>query len=983
MATIQADIVLHHLRELATDRGSQPLDSELLDRFRSGHEAAAFEVLVRRHGPLVLGVCRRVLGNPHDAEDAFQTTFLTLARQASSVGRRGAVAGWLYRVAYHTALRARAREATRSQREHQAPTRPPADPLDEVTGRELLAVLDEELQRLPERFRIPLVLCYLEGRTRDEAARALGWSLRTLKRRLEEGRNRLRERLGQRGLGLPGVLLATGVAQQARATVPRMLVANTVRTALGKAVEAPATVLTGAGLRAAPAARAKALAAVLLVAGLVAVGGAGLFGDRANAQRPPALSAPPSLAGAPVVKPEKPKAVQKETVVDVRILGTDGKPLAGADVALVGLWLPPRRDEGYKDEIVDRGKTDNEGRLRVKVQAPLDRFHWLHVLAGARRHAFGWQRVYQVDEHGVGKVELFLLAEQVQTGQLIDLQGQPAAKVTARVLRVMKSAGPRQPGDLFAATQARQTAYDFPEKFSRKDWPSWPESVTTDAKGRFRLRGLGDGQEVDLLIDDDRFARQELVVRVGEKQMPALTLAAAQRLEGHVILEDTKEPAAGGWLVISSFIERRMFETSFYHRSGNTVVGKSDARGRFRLNLYPGETVHVQAFSPTGQPYLGVAQGLRWPKGAVRQETAITLPRGVLVRGTITETPSGKPVDQAEVYYVPQQEDNPGRRSGLLVGSYHKAYSKLDGSFQLVVPAGRGRLLIAGPTADFTKQVVGGQELAAGKSGGRRHYHHGVVALDVTLKDRVKDVKATLTRGVTLKGRVVGPDGKPVRGVVLFAPGDLVPPSNSLHAGVPPESNYSPLLLDGDTFELPGCDPDRTYRLSFVDAGAEELTIMQPRPGARLAGRGHQGTVDASTGKLGAVIEVVPGRLGGKPVTVKLRPCGSAKLRLVDAKGQPVRAQVGLELLVQPGPSLKKAVQKKVLGAEAALATATVITPDIEGKLTFKGLVPGAKYRVKVFKGEVGVYEIAVEKDFTAEEGKELKLGDLVIPEDK
>src|SRR5262249_576607 len=152
--------------------------------------------------------------------------------------------------------------------------------------------------------------------------------------------------------------------------------------------------------------------------------------------------------------------------------------------------------------------------------------------------------------------------------------------------------------DFFAATMARQTAYDFPEKFSRKDWPFWPESVTTDAKGRFTLHGLGDGQEVDLLINDDRFARQELAVRIGEKGTPTLTAAAGQRLEGRVIFEDTKEPAANAWLNISSFLERRRFETTLFGRSGNTVVGKTDSRGQFRFNLYPGETVYVQAFSP-------------------------------------------------------------------------------------------------------------------------------------------------------------------------------------------------------------------------------------------------------------------------------------------------------------------------------------------------------------------------------------------------
>src|SRR5262249_4372868 len=217
--------------------------------------------------------------------------------------------------------------------------------------------------------------------------------------------------------------------------------------------------------RAAPAARVKALGAILLMAGVVAAG-AGLFGDRSNAQPPRVPTAAPRVVTPPIVKPEKPKATQKETVVAVRILDTDGKPLAGADVALVGIWLPRRRGETYKDEVLDRGKTDKDGRVQVQVNAPQDQFHWLHVLAGARGHAFAWQRVPHSDEDGARKMEVRLSAEHVQTGKLIDLQGQPAARVSARVLRVLKfPAGPgRQRGDLFAATMARQTAYDFPEK---------------------------------------------------------------------------------------------------------------------------------------------------------------------------------------------------------------------------------------------------------------------------------------------------------------------------------------------------------------------------------------------------------------------------------------------------------------------------------------------------------------------------------------
>src|SRR5262249_11698767 len=148
----------------------------------------------------------------------------------------------------------------------------------------------------------------------------------------------------------------------------------------------------------------------------------------------------------------------RETVLDVRVVDAQGKALAGAEVALAALWLPLRRDAGYKDEIVDRGKTDNDGRVQVKVRAPMDRFHWLHVLASARQHAFAWQRVYVVDAKGAKKIEFRLQPEHAQTVQLIDLQGEPAKNVTARILRVMKSGGQRRPGDHFAAAMARQTA---------------------------------------------------------------------------------------------------------------------------------------------------------------------------------------------------------------------------------------------------------------------------------------------------------------------------------------------------------------------------------------------------------------------------------------------------------------------------------------------------------------------------------------------
>src|SRR5262249_2790194 len=233
MATIaptQPGIVLRRLREMVAAKEAHAVpDQQLLDRFVSNREETAFTALVQRHGPLVLGVCRRVFRHEHDAEDAFQATFLVLARKAASINKRASVGSWLYQVASHVANKARKRTTNRQKREEWAALRQQADALDEVTGRELLAVFDEELQNLPEGERAALVLCYLEGKTRDEAARDAGCSESTLKRRLERGKERMRLRVARRGVALPAALLAAGLAQTARAGVPLPLTASAVK----------------------------------------------------------------------------------------------------------------------------------------------------------------------------------------------------------------------------------------------------------------------------------------------------------------------------------------------------------------------------------------------------------------------------------------------------------------------------------------------------------------------------------------------------------------------------------------------------------------------------------------------------------------------------------------------------------------------------------------------------------------------------------
>ena len=162
-------------------------DGSMLERFAVQGEEAAFQTLVERHGPLVLGVCRRILGDEHDAEDAFQATFLVLARRAGSIRKQSSVASWLYGVALRVASKARVSAARR--RTGQLPTEDvPAAPNMDLAVRELRAVLDEELNRLAEKYRAPLVLCYLEGKTKDEAATELGWPTGTVSGRLARAR---------------------------------------------------------------------------------------------------------------------------------------------------------------------------------------------------------------------------------------------------------------------------------------------------------------------------------------------------------------------------------------------------------------------------------------------------------------------------------------------------------------------------------------------------------------------------------------------------------------------------------------------------------------------------------------------------------------------------------------------------------------------------------------------------------------------------
>src|SRR5262249_17577979 len=205
---------LRHLRRIAVRHASKDLsDQQLLNRYAGQRDEEAFAALVSRHGPLVLPVSGRRLHDRDAAEDVFQATFLVLARKAASIRRKESLASWLYGVDYRLAMRTRDRALKRKSHEEQGQALSSADPTAAAAWRELSTALDEELMRLPEKYRAPLVLCYLEEKTQDEAAIQLGCARSTLRVRLERGRELLRGRLERRGVLFSTGLLATALSQ--------------------------------------------------------------------------------------------------------------------------------------------------------------------------------------------------------------------------------------------------------------------------------------------------------------------------------------------------------------------------------------------------------------------------------------------------------------------------------------------------------------------------------------------------------------------------------------------------------------------------------------------------------------------------------------------------------------------------------------------------------------------------------------------------
>jgi RNA polymerase sigma factor (sigma-70 family) len=369
MATRQDNSIIRHLRRAALlHEAGDMTDGQLLERFLAMREEAAFEVLVRRHGPMVQGVCRRILCHVQDVEDAFQATFLVLIRKGPSLLPRHTLGNWLYGVAYHTALKARAAGWKRRTKERQAAAMSRSQAPAEEMENDLLPLLDRELERLPDKYREAVVLCELEGKTREEAARQLGVPTGTLSGRLTMARRMLAQRLRRRGVALSGAALATVLAPDvASACVPPALLSSTLKAAAALAtgqaavgaVSSEVAALMHGMLKSMLLAKLKLSTVVLLTVATVG-GSAGGYAYHLTSQAAAPSEANGSslqldtrVAATPIAEPPpaQPKKATPKPDDTVDVIQADQKRLQGG-------WLPVKA-------VVNNRPTDpNDKKIR-------------------------------------------------------------------------------------------------------------------------------------------------------------------------------------------------------------------------------------------------------------------------------------------------------------------------------------------------------------------------------------------------------------------------------------------------------------------------------------------------------------------------------------------------------------------------------------------------------------------------------------------
>lgn len=921
MAGKRAAVLGRVIRSVAGGE-SPATDRELLRRFARDGDQEAFQALVERHAGMVLGVCRRALPTVQDAEDACQATFLVLANKAKGGRWQESVANWLYATARKVAHNARVAAERRAKRETGAAVPEAVEPVDRMTGRELLAALDAALDDLPPHYREPLVLCYLEGLTRDQAAARLGVPLATLHTRIDRGRKRLHAVLTKAGCALGAGLLALAVTSPAGASPPR-LVRSILSAASGGAPAAVGELAKGVAVN---GALNKAMLILSATVAVTAMGfGFGAWQSSAAGRSPEAgPPAQPRQATeratrieAPVPQPaDKPAEglTYRGTVV-----GPDGKPVAGVKLSVTLSSAYPVRS-GVSPE---HATTDADGRFAFTL--PNDKFNGkaVAIVATGTKHGLGW-----IDVPPDGKrdnLALRLVEDEAIRGQVVDLEGKPVPGATLRVLEV-RAAPKEDLGPWDAAVKAKagmsfQLEHQhLPRHLVASEVSALAAKITTDAEGRFELTGIGRNRLVVVRLDGPTIASSKLhiltrpgqTIAVPETQAnpeygqagsftsyygSAFRHAAAPTVPvvGVVRDRDTKKPLAGVSVQSYKLAHNPIHGVDFLRTT-------TDAEGRYRLAGLPkGEGNKIVLVPPDDQPYPTVHAVVPDHPGFGPVTIDFDLKRGVWIEGKITDKKTGQPVrgsvEYFSLYENPNLRDHPGFDGTILHDGRRIKATKEDGSYRVVGLPGPG-LVAVSAGGDYLRAPDRDDEYGVGGRGLNTSPYHLFHPTNYYALARVEPARdsETATRDVVLDpgeaitGTIVGPDGKPVAGVRAY--------------GLTRDHGWERAPLQTAEFAVRSFNPRKPREILF-----------------RHVEKGLVGVLEAP-------------KDAGQPVTVQLKPGATVAGRLVDADGRP-RPNVELDVSLQ--------VRADMWGGYSLPAK---VKTDADGRFRIETLLPGYKYQL-------------------------------------
>jgi RNA polymerase sigma factor (sigma-70 family) len=677
-------------------------DGELLGRLadrpaRDDGNAAgpAFAALVDRHGPMVLRVCRSILRDEHDAQDAFQATFLVLVSRAGAVRRQESAGSWLHGVALRVAAHARASMARRRRHERCAGELAVTADRSGAAGvsSELAAILHEELGGLPDRYRAAIVLCYLEGHTCEAAARRLGWPVGTVKSRLARGRERLRGRLIRRGVvphetdervkegsfgGRLDVLPAS--LPMPALVIPAALTYSTVEAMLqfadcqpvAGAISAAALSWTLQTLRTMQMTRLAMISALLILC-LAATGAAMI----ATQEQEPAqtLSAAPAKTAAQEREPAKSAAPDKKVdIFSVRVIDTQGRGVPDAKIKVVEEDpIPP--DNGSEDRAVVY-RTGADGRVRITVDR---RFIRLAFESRLDDRAIGWARVHSdrlvMKPTDNSPVTLTLLPRNHHVeGTIMDTRGKPIRGVQIR------------------AVQFNHDANGF-----ATDYPRGPEqpslgSASTDETGRYRL-ALPQETTAMFMAYHPRFVGPMFSSKPEDRIIPPVTVEDAGVIAGTMVDAGTGQPVAGAG------VSAQRIEHTNRILGGNWGSTIADAQGHFAVGgLAPGVYNLLFESSPKGRLFTARAvEGVRVKAGEEAQAD-LRMITGRRLHGMVIVAGTGKP--EAGVNILCYNASHP--RSGA---ACQGTYTDEHGRFEYFVPPGPTFVYINASDAGVTLNV--------------------------------------------------------------------------------------------------------------------------------------------------------------------------------------------------------------------------------------------------------------------------------------